>query len=620
MPRSIISYVRLDGAISTLVDVDNKSIADVTSKIPVIYYTEQAIHELRPLHIDGKPFTAAELAVYTGWDFGITEDYDMGTIAPVRTQTGVSVLENTWTNTAGISVTGGVISIPLDANTIQLQTILGSEPFIYEQGNSQAGRRITVGAELLGYVAPELNPSIIIQYPFIFINRRINSDTPPGDVGIDYLSPAQIGATYIPRYASTVDIAPLTSGDYICAWDESTNLAKRVQIGATYIPRYASTVDIAPLTSGDYICAWDESTNLAKRVTVAELATSGLPLDLTLPVADNEVLQFRTLDGKAYNRQLSASQIINVSKALNDTGTGESIIVSGGDGSIKRFKAGTNVTFGVTASDITINSTAAGGGAVEGTAVLSTGEVGGVKFLREDGDGTCSWQAVAGGGNVSKVGTPLDNQVGVWTGDGTIEGTTGLTYDGTALNITGNITLSGTVDGIDIATDVAANTLKETNATHTGDVTGATALTIASTAISGKTLKSTLAGTEEILINDVGTLKKTTAQDIADLGGGGGTSSFPWLSASTISQTGNYTVLVVNENKKHILTTGAIANSTFTLPTVGLVDGMTFSFANQNLISVYRLAISDGTDDIAYLGKPDGVLTLSWDADNSQWV
>jgi len=34
----------------------------------------------------------------------------------------------------------------------------------------------------------------------------------------------------------------------------------------------------------------------------------------------------------------------------------------------------------------------------EGTAVLSTGEGGGTKFLREDGDGTCSWQAAGGGG------------------------------------------------------------------------------------------------------------------------------------------------------------------------------------------------------------------------------
>ena len=37
-----------------------------------------------------------------------------------------------------------------------------------------------------------------------------------------------------------------------------------------------------------------------------------------------------------------------------------------------------------------IASTASGG--IEGTEVKSTGESGGTKFLREDGDGTCSWQ------------------------------------------------------------------------------------------------------------------------------------------------------------------------------------------------------------------------------------
>ena len=31
----------------------------------------------------------------------------------------------------------------------------------------------------------------------------------------------------------------------------------------------------------------------------------------------------------------------------------------------------------------------------EGTSVLSTGETGGTKYLREDGDGTCSWQPVS---------------------------------------------------------------------------------------------------------------------------------------------------------------------------------------------------------------------------------
>lgn len=87
-------------------------------------------------------------------------------------------------------------------------------------------------------------------------------------------------------------------------------------------------------------------------------------------------------------------------------------------------------------------------GAVEGTAVLSTGETGGTKFLREDGDGTCSWQAAAGTGNVSKVGTPADNQVGVWTGDGTIEGDTALTFNTT----TDKLSAGGTTGSLDTGT------------------------------------------------------------------------------------------------------------------------------------------------------------------------
>ena len=50
-----------------------------------------------------------------------------------------------------------------------------------------------------------------------------------------------------------------------------------------------------------------------------------------------------------------------------------------------------------------------------------------------------------------------------------------------SLNVTGDITLSGTVDGIDIATDVAANTAKNTNVTTNLSITGTTgARTIAS--------------------------------------------------------------------------------------------------------------------------------------------
>jgi hypothetical protein len=48
----------------------------------------------------------------------------------------------------------------------------------------------------------------------------------------------------------------------------------------------------------------------------------------------------------------------------------------------------------------TITSGVWNGTAIEGTAIASTGEGGGAKFLREDGDGTCSWQAVAGSGDM----------------------------------------------------------------------------------------------------------------------------------------------------------------------------------------------------------------------------
>ena len=52
--------------------------------------------------------------------------------------------------------------------------------------------------------------------------------------------------------------------------------------------------------------------------------------------------------------------------------------------------------------------------------------------------------AQAGGGNVSKVGTPVDSQIGVWTGDGTIEGDTAFTFDTSTDTLT--IAASGKVN------------------------------------------------------------------------------------------------------------------------------------------------------------------------------
>ena len=74
-----------------------------------------------------------------------------------------------------------------------------------------------------------------------------------------------------------------------------------------------------------------------------------------------------------------------------------------------------------------------------------------------------------------------------------------------------------------VQTDVAANTAKTTNATHTGEVSGSGVLTVDKTAISNKTLVTAAAG-DHVLIGDAtdsDNLKKVNVSDF--LGGGIGT-------------------------------------------------------------------------------------------------
>ena len=70
----------------------------------------------------------------------------------------------------------------------------------------------------------------------------------------------------------------------------------------------------------------------------------------------------------------------------------------------------------------------------EGTQVKSTGESGGTKFLREDGDGTCSWQTVSAG---TALTGSTDNTITTVTGANAIQGEANLTFDGNNLDVSG---------------------------------------------------------------------------------------------------------------------------------------------------------------------------------------
>ena len=55
--------------------------------------------------------------------------------------------------------------------------------------------------------------------------------------------------------------------------------------------------------------------------------------------------------------------------------------------------------------------------------------------------------------NVTAItGTPVNNQLAIWTSANGLEGDVNITWDGSELNITGDIAVSGTVDGVDIQT------------------------------------------------------------------------------------------------------------------------------------------------------------------------
>ena len=81
----------------------------------------------------------------------------------------------------------------------------------------------------------------------------------------------------------------------------------------------------------------------------------------------------------------------------------------------------------------------------EGTEIASTGETGGTKFLREDGDGTCSWQDSSGGA-VSAVANGADNRVATFSSSDALNGEANLTFDGTDLGVSAKIFHVGDTD------------------------------------------------------------------------------------------------------------------------------------------------------------------------------
>lgn len=84
--------------------------------------------------------------------------------------------------------------------------------------------------------------------------------------------------------------------------------------------------------------------------------------------------------------------------------------------------------------------------------------------------------ATGGAGNVTKVGTPVNNQVGVWTGDGTLEGTSKFVYNDTTTTVN--------LDNASVNTNYSATGMEVISATniHDYDIVGIDMNSISTTA------------------------------------------------------------------------------------------------------------------------------------------
>lgn len=132
--------------------------------------------------------------------------------------------------------------------------------------------------------------------------------------------------------------------------------------------------------------------------------------------------------------------------------------------------AGQTYTFPSTTSTLMANPMTTGGDIIYGGTSgaptrLANGTAGYV--LQSNGTTLAPSWAPAGAGDVIKVGTPVNNQVGVWTGDGTIEGDAALTFDTTTDTLTSGILNATSLTASELtATDVSKNIVSLAVATY----------------------------------------------------------------------------------------------------------------------------------------------------------
>ncbi len=251
--------------------------------------------------------------------------------------------------------------------------------------------------------------------------------------------------------------------------------------------------------------------------------------------------------------------------------------------------------------------------------------------LQSNGASAAPTWATAGAGDVVKVGTPVNNQVGVWTGDGTIEGDAALTFDTATDTLTTGIVNSTSLTVSEIViTDASKNLISAAVATYPSltELTYVKGVTSAiQTQINSKQATITFGtGVQAALGVNVG-----TAGSIVVNGGALGTPS----SGTVTNLTGTASININGTVGATTPTTGAFTTGTFstsatiatsdtsTTPRLEVTQGSTGDAAMRFALSTTRsyafgidnsasdsLSISTAASASAALGTGD-IFTLT---------
>lgn len=246
------------------------------------------------------------------------------------------------------------------------------------------------------------------------------------------------------------------------------------------------------------------------------------------------------------------------------------------------------------------------------------------------GDGT--WATPSGSGDVSKVGTPVDGQIGVWTGDGTIEGDSALTFDTTDDTLVVAASGKFAFATVDILSDSAGTTTLDNI-----DALGATTETTIEAAID--TLANlTSIQSQSVTISGTTTLSGTNTGDVSLAG----TPDYITISGQTITRgqidvTTDITGTITDAQVSDTLTASNVVGSGSTTNAVDLAtaevagDLPLSNIAQQSQQTIMGRAYGAGTGDIAaltvlqvqtWLNTPSNLTSTSnavaWNSDNAR--